>query len=70
YLLKQPVIDGRLAKWIFKIQQFDLELETCKTIKGNELAKHLAENVDSNINVVILTVDDALHVVPHFQTMT
>ena len=42
-ILIQPDIDGRRSKWIAKILEFDLEIRPTKLIKGQGLAKLLAE---------------------------
>ena len=42
-ILVQPKIDGRRSKWIAKILEFDLEIRPTKLIKGQGLAKLLAE---------------------------
>jgi hypothetical protein len=42
-ILIQPNIDGRRSKWIAKILEFDLEIKPTKLIKGQGLAKLLAE---------------------------
>jgi hypothetical protein len=42
-ILIQPDIDGRRSKWIAKIMEFDLEIMPTKLIKGQGLAKLLAE---------------------------
>jgi hypothetical protein len=42
-ILIQPDIDGRRSKWITKILEFDLEIRPTKLIKGQGLAKLLAE---------------------------
>jgi hypothetical protein len=43
-ILIQPDIDGRRGKWIAKILEFDLEVKPTKLIKGQGLAKLLAES--------------------------
>ena len=43
-ILIQPDIDGRRGKWIAKILEFDLEIKPTKLIKGQGLAKLLAED--------------------------
>jgi hypothetical protein len=43
-ILIQPDIDGRRGKWIAKILEFDLEIKPTKLIKGQGLAKLLAES--------------------------
>jgi hypothetical protein len=42
-ILIQPDIDGRRSKWIARILKFDLEIKPTKLIKGQGLAKLLAE---------------------------
>jgi hypothetical protein len=42
-ILIQPDLDGRRSKWIAKILEFDLEIRPTKLIKGQGLAKLLAE---------------------------
>jgi hypothetical protein len=43
-ILVQPNIDGRRGKWIAKILEFDLEINPTKLVKGQGLAKLLAES--------------------------
>jgi hypothetical protein len=43
-ILIQPHIDGRRGKWIAKILEFDLEIKPTKLVKGQGLAKLLAES--------------------------
>jgi hypothetical protein len=43
-ILIQPNIDGRRHKWITKILEFDLEIKPTKLVKGQGLAKLLAES--------------------------
>jgi hypothetical protein len=42
-ILIQPDIDGRRSKWISKILEFDLEIKPTKLVKGQGLARMLAE---------------------------
>jgi hypothetical protein len=42
-ILIQLDIDGKRSKWIAKILEFDLEIRPTKLIKGQGLAKLLAE---------------------------
>jgi len=44
FVLTQPDIDGRTGRWITKILEFDLIIETTKLVKGQGLAKLLAES--------------------------
>jgi hypothetical protein len=43
-ILVQPDSDGRRGRWLAKIQEFDLEVKPTKLIKGQGLAKLLAES--------------------------
>jgi hypothetical protein len=43
-ILIQPDIDGRRSKWIAKILEFDMEIKPTKMVKGQGLAKLLAES--------------------------
>jgi hypothetical protein len=43
-ILIQPDIDEKRGKWIAKILEFDLEIKPTKLIKGQGLAKLLAES--------------------------
>jgi hypothetical protein len=43
-ILVQPDNDGRRGRWLAKIQEFDLEVKPTKIIKGQGLAKLLAES--------------------------
>jgi ribonuclease HI len=43
-ILIQPDMDGKRGKWIAKILEFDLEIKPTKLVKGQGLAKLLAES--------------------------
>jgi hypothetical protein len=43
-ILVQPDNDGKRGQWLAKIQEFDLEIKPTKLIKGQGLAKLLAES--------------------------
>jgi hypothetical protein len=43
-ILIQPDIDGKRSKWIAKILEFDLEMKPTKLVKGQGLARLLAES--------------------------
>jgi hypothetical protein len=42
-VLTQPDIDGKGAKWIAKLIEFDIEVKPTKLVKGQGLAKILTE---------------------------
>jgi hypothetical protein len=50
-ILIQPGIDGRRSLWIAKILEFDLEINPTKLIKGQGLAKLLAESNCKDLGV-------------------
>ena len=43
-ILVQPDIDRKRGRWLAKIQEFDLEVKSIKLVKGQGLAKLLAES--------------------------
>ena len=43
-ILVQPNRDGKRCRWLAKIQEFDLEVKPTKLVKGQGLAKLLAES--------------------------
>jgi len=43
-ILVQPDNDGRRGHWLAKIQEFGLEVKLTKLVKGQGLAKLLAES--------------------------
>jgi hypothetical protein len=42
-VLDQPDIDGKRIKWIAKMIEFDIEIKPVKLVRGQGLAKLLAE---------------------------
>jgi hypothetical protein len=44
FFLTQTHLSGKLAHWLAKIQEHDLMITTTKTIKGRDLALHLAQH--------------------------
>jgi hypothetical protein len=46
-----PDLDGKRSKWIAKILEFDLEIKPTKLVKGQGLAKLLAESNFSSLGV-------------------
>ena len=53
-ILIQPDIDGRRSKWIANILEFDLEIKPTKLIKGQGLAKLLAESNCNALGVIFI----------------
>jgi hypothetical protein len=50
-ILIQPDIDGRRSKWIAQLLEFDLEIKPTKLVKGQGLAKLLAESNCKDLGV-------------------
>lgn len=44
YLFQKPVVSGRLARWHLLFAEFDITYVTQKSMKGQAIADHLAEN--------------------------
>jgi hypothetical protein len=76
-VLIQPDIDGKKSKWIEKLIEFDVDIKPTKLVKGQGLAKLLAEEncnlleinfVDINVEAIQISEDrgsDNLQVSPH-----
>jgi hypothetical protein len=47
-LLSQTYLSGKLAHWLAKIHEHDLNVVTSTTIKGCDLALHLAQHAENN----------------------
>ena len=58
-VLTQPDVDGRRAKWIAKLIKFNIEVKPTKIVKGQDLAKLMAEENCSllDINCMSLSSD-------------
>jgi hypothetical protein len=48
FLLSLTYLLGNLAHWLAKIQEHDLTIMTSKTIKGRDLALHLAQHAETS----------------------
>jgi hypothetical protein len=48
FFLSQTYLSGKLAHWLAKIQEHDLTIVTSTTIKGRDLALHLAQHVETS----------------------
>jgi hypothetical protein len=56
-ILIQPYIDGKSSKWISKILEFDLETKPTKLVKGQGLARLLAESNCKVLGVNFINID-------------
>ena len=66
-ILTQPGLEGRRAKWIVVLLEYDLEIKHTKLIKAQGLAKLMVEAgvEDVNINFLdISTISDQTHLEP------
>ena len=57
-ILVQLDSDGRRGRWLTKIQEFDLEVKPTKLIKGQGLAKLLAESNLRALDINCLQEED------------
>ena len=44
YLLQQPALSGRAARWLLKLMEFDMKCITQKAVKGQAIAELLANH--------------------------
>jgi hypothetical protein len=56
-ILIQPDIDGKRSKWIAKIMEFDLEMKPTKLVKGQGLARLLAESNCKALGVNFMNIN-------------
>ena len=47
FFLSQTYLSGKLAHWLTRIQEHDLNIVTSTTIKGHDLSLHLAQHVEA-----------------------
>jgi hypothetical protein len=47
FFLSQTYLSGKLSHWLAKIQEHDLNIMTSTTIKGRDLAFHLAQDAEN-----------------------
>ena len=56
-VLIQPDIDGKRSKWIEKLIEFDVEIKPTKLVKGQGLAKLLAEENCKLLKINLVSVN-------------
>jgi hypothetical protein len=56
-VLVQPDIDGKRSKWIARLIEFDVEIKTTKLVKGQGLAKLLAEKNCNLLDINLMSID-------------
>ena len=57
YVLMQPDIDGKRSKWIENLIEFDVEIKPTKLVKGQGLAKLLAEENCKLLEINLVSVN-------------
>lgn len=57
-VLVQADVEGRRAKWIAKIQEYDLDIKPTKLVKGQGLAKMLTESNFQALGINLLALLD------------
>jgi hypothetical protein len=57
-VLIQPDIDGKRSKWIGKLIEFDVEIKPAKLVKGQGLAKLLAEENCKLLEINLVSVNE------------
>jgi len=56
-VLTQPDADGRRAKWIAKLIEFNIELKPTKLVRGQGLAKLLAEENCRTLDINLMCLN-------------
>ena len=56
-VLTQPDVDGRRAKWIAKLIEFNIELKPTKLVRGQGLAKLLAEENCRTLDINLMSTN-------------
>jgi ribonuclease HI len=49
HMLTTPVLKGWLRKWMFALSEFDIRYQPAKAVKGQALADHITERINTNI---------------------
>uniref|UniRef100_A0A2N9EB75 Uncharacterized protein n=1 Tax=Fagus sylvatica TaxID=28930 RepID=A0A2N9EB75_FAGSY len=62
YLLEKPIQDGKTAKWIILLTEFDITYVTQKSIKGGAIAEHLAQCPSEEAKAIRLRESKVLEV--------
>ena len=56
-VLIQPDIDGKRSKWIARLIEFNVEIKLAKLVKGQGLAKLLAEENCKLLDINLMSID-------------
>jgi ribonuclease HI len=48
-MLSDPVLKGRLGKWMFALSEFDIRYQPVKAVKGQAVADLIVERINTNI---------------------
>jgi hypothetical protein len=54
-MLSMPILNGRIAKWILALSEFELKFESAKAIKGQIIANFITEHRDPSIDLLEIT---------------
>ena len=52
YLMEKPVQDGKTAKWVLLLSEFDIKYVTQKSVKGRTIADHLAHCLPEEVEEI------------------
>jgi hypothetical protein len=51
HILQQPILSGRIGKWVYALIEYDLTYEPLKSIKGQVVADFIdGHSIDQNSN--------------------
>ena len=53
-MLSMPILNGRMAKWILALSEFDLRYESAKAVKGQVIADFITRHHKLSIGFVEL----------------
>jgi hypothetical protein len=49
HMLSDPVLKGRLGKWMFALSEFDIRYQPAKAVKGQAVADLIVERINTSI---------------------
>ena len=50
----QPILKGRLGKWMFALSEFDIRYQPAKAVKGQALADLIADRVNTDVSALFV----------------
>jgi ribonuclease HI len=54
-MLSMPILNGRIVKWILSLSEFELKIESAKSVKGQIIADFITEHRDPSIDLLKIT---------------